>query len=175
MFNNNSQKGNKKNNQFTIVSSDSTGGHGGFGVGTLNLNNLSPVIVDVEDKEAYVDLGALHAKSAIEKRIKFLPNKDDVPNGRPYWLVWVAIDNGPEGPYYAGITACEMSVDTEIRRGYKNLPEHVNKMDKALKRYIMVEHMDESSKKVLGEFLKSHDENMWAHSTNELKEALISE
>ena len=42
-----------------------------------------------------------------------------------------------------------MTVDREIRRGYKSLPEHVNKMDKSLKRHIMVDHMDESSKRYL--------------------------
>ncbi len=56
--------------------------------------------------------------------------------------------------YYAGVTACEMTVDREIKRGYKSLPEHVNRMDKSIKRHIIVEHMDEQSKVVLQEFLK---------------------
>ncbi|MDR2993596.1 MAG: YwhD family protein, partial [Bacillus cereus] len=76
---------------------------------------------------------------------------------------------------YAGVTACEMTVDREIRRGYKSLPEHVNKMDKSMKRHIMVEHMDESSKKVLGTFLKEHNEAIWNESSEELRRALLSE
>lgn len=114
----------------------------------------------------------MHARSVVEKGIKFLPNKDEVPNGKLYWLVWVTIDRKQEGPYYAGMTACEMTVDREIRRGYKSLPEHVNKMDKSLKRRIMVEEMDNKSKDLLREFLKSHNEEVWTLSNDDLKEAL---
>ncbi|MDF1507198.1 YwhD family protein [Robertmurraya sp. DFI.2.37] len=163
----------KKKVGFNIIKSDPMDGHKGYGVGTLSLDNISPVIIDVEAGEAVVDIGALHARSAVEKRIKFLKNKEEVPNGKPYWLVWVTIDRNEEGPYYAGVTACEMTVDQEIRRGYKSLPEHVNRMDKSLKRHIIVEHMDEKSKRVLADFLKSHSEEMWARSSQQLKDDLI--
>ncbi|WP_153127003.1 YwhD family protein [Peribacillus tepidiphilus] len=162
----------KKKIEFNIIKNDSTDGHGGFGVGALSLENVSPVIIDVEAGEAVVDVGAMHARSAVEKGIKFLPNKEEVPNGKPYWLVWVAIERRAEGPYYAGVTACEMTVDREIRRGYKSLPEHVNKLDKALKRKIMVDHMDAKSKNVLKEFLVKHDAGMWERSSDELKKQL---
>lgn len=164
----------KKSTGFTIISNNSTDGHGGYGVGSLSLENISPVFVDVLEEEAFVDMGALHARSAVEKGIKFLPNKEEVPNGKPYWLVWVAIERRTEGPYYAGVTACEMTVDRAIRRGYKQLPEHVNKLDKALKRKVIIEHMDEKSRKVLGEFLEKHDEGMWNRSGDEVK-ALLGE
>ncbi|WP_028401825.1 YwhD family protein [Ectobacillus panaciterrae] len=165
----------KKTIGFNIIKDDSTSGHGGFGVGALSLENMSPVFVDVTEGTAFVDMGAMHARSVVEKGIKFLPNKDEVPNGKPYWLVWVTIERMPQGAYYAGVTACEMTVDREIRRGYKLLPEHVNKMDKSLKRHIMVDHMDEPSKKVLGEFLKKHDAGMWEHSKDQLKKELLGE
>ncbi|WP_137743452.1 YwhD family protein [Robertmurraya siralis] len=163
----------KKKVGFNIIKSDPMDGHKGFGVGTLSLDNISPVIIDVEAGEAVVDIGALHARSAVEKRIKFLKNKEEVPNGKPYWLVWVTIDRNEEGPYYAGVTACEMTVDQEIRRGYKSLPEHVNRMDKSLKRHIIVEHMDEKSKRVLADFLRSHNEDMWERSSQQLKDDLM--
>ncbi|QNG60089.1 YwhD family protein [Metabacillus idriensis] len=162
----------KKSIGFNIIKSDPTDGHGGYGVGALSLDNISPVFVDVTEGEAFVDIGAMHARSAVEKGIKFLPNKEDVPNGKPFWLVWVTIDRKPEGPYYAGVTACEMTVDREIRRGYKSLPEHVNKMDKSLKRHIMVEHMDDASKGILMTFLKNHNADMWKNSNQELKAGL---
>lgn len=72
----------KKSIGFNIIKSDPTDGHGGFGVGALSLDNISPVFVDVEEKEAFVDIGAMHARSVVEKGIKFLPNKEDVPNGK---------------------------------------------------------------------------------------------
>ncbi|WP_370873939.1 YwhD family protein [Oikeobacillus pervagus] len=157
---------------FNIIKNDPTDGHRGFGKGSLSLENVSPVFVDIEEGEAFVDIGAMHARSTVEKGIKFLPNKEEVKGGKPYWLVWVTIDRNEEGPYYYGVTACEMTVNREIRRGYKSLPEHVNRMDKSMKGHIIVDHMDEKSKKVLGEFLKNHDENIWRHSSEELKSSL---
>ncbi|ANB61350.1 YwhD family protein [Anoxybacteroides amylolyticum] len=162
----------KKPMGFNIIKSDPTAGHGGFGAGVLSLDNVSPVIIDVDAGDAFVDIGAMHARSAVEKGIKFTPNRDEVPNGKPYWLVWVTIDRNESGPYYAGVTACEMTVDREARRGYKLLPDHVNKLDKSLKRRIIVDHMDEKSKQVLASFLQQHDIEMWNRSSEELKVGL---
>ncbi|MEH7106222.1 YwhD family protein [Bacillus sp. JJ1764] len=166
---------NKKKMGFNIIKNDPTDGHKGFGKGALSLDNVSPVIIDVNAGEAEIDIGAMHARSAVEKGIKFLPNQEEVPNGKPYWLVWVTIDRKVEGPYYAGVTACFMTVDREIRRGYKSLPEHVNRMDKSLKRHIIVDHMDEKSKHTLSQFLRAHNEDLWNNSSDELKKGLLGE
>lgn len=166
---------NKKKLGFNIIKPDPTDGHKGFGKGALSLDNVSPVIVDVEAGDAVIDVGAMHARSVVEKGIKFLKSKEEVPNGKPYWLVWVTVDRSPEGPYYAGVTACEMTVDREIRRGYKSLPEHVNRMDKSLKRHIIVDHMDDKSKKILADFLQNHNQDMWNNSVKELKKGLAAE
>ncbi|MED3649014.1 YwhD family protein [Heyndrickxia sporothermodurans] len=166
----------KKKLEFNIIKNNPTDGHRGFGIGSLSLENVSPVFVDVNEGEAFVDIGAMHARSSVEKRVKFLPNREDVPEGaKPYWLVWVTIDRKEEGPYFAGVTACEMTVNKEARRGYKSLPEHVNRLDKSLKRHIIVDHMDAKSKKILADFLKSHDEKMWELSSEELKKGLAAE
>jgi len=162
----------KKSIQFNIIKNDPTDGHKGFGVGTLNLENVSPVFVDVEEKTAFVDIGAMHARSKVERGIKFLKSKEEVPNGKPYWLVWVTIERNEAGPYYHGVTACELTVDRSIRRGYKSLPEHVNRMDKSLKGHIIVDHMDDSSKKVLANFLKEHNIDIWNNSSEKLKQDL---
>lgn len=166
------QQNNKPKKGFTIISGDSTDGHGGFGIGAISLNNVTPVIVDPTEGEAYIDMGAMHAKSAIEKRIKFKPDREIAPNGKLFWLVWVTIQRGTNGPYYYGVTGCEMRVDFETRRGYKSLPEHVNRMDKSMKGHIQVDHMDETSKKLLATFLQSHNEEFWNNSSDELKQAL---
>ncbi|MCT8140057.1 YwhD family protein [Anaerobacillus sp. CMMVII] len=168
LLNNNN---NKKGSGFNILGKESTT-HGGYGAGTLNLDNMTPVIVDVTAGEAYVEMGAMHARSDVEKGIKFLKEKEEVPNGKPYWLVWITVDQNAQGSYYAGVTACEMTVDREIRRGYKSLPEHVNKMDKSLKRQIIVDHMDNPSKEVLGNFLKGFNEKMYANSEQKLRDDL---
>ncbi|MFD1020043.1 YwhD family protein [Thalassobacillus hwangdonensis] len=162
----------KKKNQFTIMKDDSTDGHGGYGVGAVTLENMSPVIVDPNEEKAYVDMGAMHARSDVEKRTKFLADRSEVPNGKLYWIVWVTVDRNEKGAFYTGVTGCEILVDREIKRGYKSMPEHVNNMDKSLKGRIVVDHMDDKSKKLLAEFLKEHDPDMWENSSDELKQAL---
>ena len=157
---------------FTIIKNDPTDGHKGFGIGSLSLENVSPVILDVAEKTAVVDIGAMHAKSEVERGIKFTVNREDSEGGKDYWLVWVTIDHKESGAYFAGVTACEMVVNREKRRGYKILADHVNRMDKSMKRKIIVDHMDAVSKKTLADFLKGHDEAMWLNSDEQLRNDL---
>ena len=166
------KKTKKKSTQFTILKDDSTDGHGGYGVGSISLENVTPVIVDPKEDRAFIDMGAMHGRSEIERRVKIIPNKEEVPNGKLYWIVWVTVERGPDGPYYHGVAGCEIVVDRSIKRAYKSMPEHVNNMDKSLKGRVVVEHMDEKSKKLLGDFLREYDEDMWERSTDELKQAL---
>jgi len=157
---------------FTIIKNDPTDGHKGFGIGSLSLENVSPVIVDIEDDVARVEIGAMHARSEIEKGIKFTTNREDSEGGKAYWLVWVTIDQKAEGPYYAGVTACEMVVNREKRRGYKLLADHVNRMDKSMKRHIMVDFMDDKSKNILRDYLETFNEEMWRRSEEKLHQDL---
>lgn len=157
---------------FTIIKNAPTDGHKGFGIGSLSLENVSPVIIDVAEGTAVVDVGAMHAKSDVEKGIKFTMNREDSEGGKDYWLVWVTIDHKESGAYFAGVTACEMVVNREKRRGYKILADHVNKMDKSMKRKIMVTEMDAPSKKVLVDFLKNHNLDMWNNSEAQLHDEL---
>ncbi|TDQ38770.1 YwhD family protein [Aureibacillus halotolerans] len=160
--------------QFNILKNDSTDGHGGFGVGALSLENVTPVIIDPEDKEAFIDMGALHARSKVERRLKFVQDRAEVPNGRLYWIVWVTVAKGPEGTYYAGLGGCEIRVNREIKRGYKSMPEHVNNMDKSMKHKVAVEHMDQDSRALLATFLEGYDLGMWERSPSEIQDALKS-
>lgn len=166
------EKKETKKMEFTIIKNNPTDGHKGFGIGSLSLENVSPLFIDVQEKTAEVDIGGMHARSAVERGVKFTTNREDSEGGKPYWLVWVTIDQKPEGGYYAGVTACEMVVNKEKRRGYKILADHVNKMDKSMKRHIIVDHMDEESKRVLHDYLKGFDEGMWSRSEPALHEEL---
>ncbi|MDX8045042.1 YwhD family protein [Gracilibacillus sp. S3-1-1] len=166
------EKKKKSNNAFTIMKDDATDGHGGYGVGSISLENISPVIIDPAEERAFVDMGAMHGRSEVERRVKFLPNKEEVPNGKLYWIVWVTVERGVDGPYYHGVTGCEIRVDRSIKRAYKSMPEHVNHMDKSMKGHVIVEHMDEPSQQLLGDFLREFDPGMWERSTDELKKSL---
>jgi hypothetical protein len=164
---NNPEKKEKKSFALNVVSNKE---HKGFGAGTIDLNNVSPVIID--GGEAYVDVGAMHAKSKVERGIKFSPNKENVPNGRQCWIVWVAVDRGEQGQYYAGATACEMLVDTEARRGWKILADHVNKLDNALKRRYVLNELSAADKEALRTLLIGHNAEWWENSPETLKTTL---
>ncbi|QAY67372.1 YwhD family protein [Paenibacillus protaetiae] len=144
--------------------------HKGFGAGSIDLSQVACVMID--NGEAYIDVGAMHAKSKIERGIKFSPNKEDTPNGRKCWIVWVAVDRNENGSYYAGATACEMLIDTEARRGWKILADHVNKLDYSLKRRILLNDLDAGEKAALRKLLVEHNPEWWDNSTDELKQAL---
>lgn len=167
------QSSGKKKNSFTIVSSDATSGHGGYGMGTITLENMSSVIVDPAENDAYVDMDAMHARSKIERRVKYIKEREEVAeNGKLYWIVWVNVEKNEDGPYYAGVTGCELLVDKSIKRAYKSMPEHVTNMEKSLKGKIVLEHMDEKSKNILRDYLRDFDPDMWENSSDELKEVL---
>lgn len=153
---------------FTIIKNDPTDGHKGFGIGSLSLENVSPIFIDINEEHAFLDIGAMHAKSDVERGIKFTVNRADSEGGKPYWLVWVTIDFKEDGPYFAGVAACEMVVNREKRRGYKILADHVNRMDKSMKRQILVDHMDKKSKMILANFLQTHNQEMWERSIEKL-------
>jgi predicted nucleic acid-binding Zn finger protein len=154
--------------QFQIVTGKSTT-HGAYHTGVLNLSNLSALWVNKE--QAKIDLGLIHAKSALERGIKFTTNREEV-EGELYWVVWVAVDRNQNGPYYAGIAACPMVVNKETRKGWKNLAYHVNRMDDALKRKIRLDDMEKEEKIQLKNFLIKHDHTMWNNSNEELRQAL---
>lgn len=161
------EKKGKRNFSLNVVSNKA---HKGFGAGSIDLSQVSSVIIDGDS--AYIDIGALHAKSKIERGIKFIPNKEDVPAGRPCWIVWVAVDRSEEGSYYAGATACEMLIDTEARRGWKILADHVNKLDYALKRRYLLSELPSVEKAALRTLLMEHNAQWWDNSPEELKSAL---
>lgn len=144
--------------------------HRGFGAGSIDLSNLSSIIIDGD--EAYIDIGAIHAKSKVERRIKFSMDKNDVPNGRQVWVVWVAVDRDESGAYYAGVTACEMLIDSEARRGWKILADHVNLMDRALKRRYILDGLSDKERGLLKNVLIEHNPEWWECSPQELKDLL---
>lgn len=158
----------KKQISLNIVSNKVN--HRGFGAGSIDLSNLSSLIIDGD--EAYIDIGAIHGKSRVERRIKFSMDKNEVPDGRQVWIVWVAVDRDEQGTFYGGITACEMLIDTEARRGWKILADHVNLMDRALKRHYIVDGLSAKERELLRGVLIENNEEMWERSPQELKDLL---
>ncbi|MGV2928905.1 YwhD family protein [Macrococcus capreoli] len=160
--------------QFNIIKNDPLDGHKGTNIGAISLDNVAPVFIDVAEKKAFIDIGAMHARSEVEKRVKWVTDKSETegPDQKEYWLVWVTTERAEVGPYYAGVTACYMAVNKERKRGYKVMAEHVNMMDKSMKHKFILDQIGDDNKAVLKEFLMNHNPEMWKNSGDELKEML---
>lgn len=176
LFKKNTEK--RSGSGFNILSGDSTDGHGGFGVGSLSLDHMTPVIIDVERERVFIDMGAIHARSEIEKRVKVIDDPKELNDPKNYWIVWVTTGHAEDGnAKYDGIGACSFLREDEppegsrFRRAYKSMPEHVNNMDKALKGRVVVDHMDERSRYMLKEYLKGFKEELWHNADASLREA----
>jgi len=156
---------------FTIIKNDPLDGHGGYGAGSISLENMSSIIVDPNENKAYVDMDAMHARSDVERRVRYYNDRAEVPDGKLYWIAWVTVERNDDGPYYHGVAASELRIDKPNKRGYKSLPEHVTHMEKSLAGSVIVDHMDDHSKHLLGEFLQQHSEELWHNSSDELKKA----
>lgn len=139
---------------------------------TLDLSSISPVIIDVSKKEAFVDMGALHARSQVEKGIKFGTDESEVENGELYFIVWVSTSSNENGPYVHGAGACKMIIDRENRKGFKILADHVNSMDAAMKGRFKLEILGATEKRILREFIQNLKVELWKNSPEELKAAL---
>lgn len=160
--------------QFNIIKNDPLDGHKGTNIGAISLDNVAPVFIDVQEKKAFIDIGAMHARSEVEKRVKWVTDKSETegPDQKEYWLVWVTTERAEVGPYYAGVTACYMAVNKERKRGYKVMAEHVNMMDKSMKHKFILDQIGEENKAILKDFLMNHNPEMWQNSGDELKEML---
>ena len=159
--------------KFNIIKNDPLDGHKGTNIGAISLDNIAPVFIDVANKEAFVDIGGMHARAEVEKGVKWITDKESVegPEAEEYWLCWETTERGENGPYYAGVTACYLLVNKSIRRGYKSMPEHVNMMDKYMKHQVIIEQKRKENKKIIKDFLISHNETMWNNSNEALFKA----
>lgn len=160
--------------QFNIIKNDPLDGHKGTNAGAISLENVAPVFIDVHEKHAFIDIGAMHARSEVEKRVKWIDDEEEVQgeDAKPYWLVWVTTERGADGPYYAGVTACYMLVNKVKKRAFKRMHEHVNMMDKSMKHHFILDHIGTDNRRVLKDFLMQHDARMWELSDEALKTML---
>lgn len=149
--------------QFNIIKNDPLDGHRGQNFGSISLENIAPVYINIETQEANLDIGGLHGKAEVEKRVKWIKDKEEAmgPDAKEYFLVWIAVERAEAGPIYNGVAACYLMVNKEKRRGYKMMHEHVNSLDDAMKGRIKLDALDERSKETLKQFMMNHNEEMW--------------
>jgi hypothetical protein len=114
----------------------------------------------------------MHARSQVERRVRFQNDKEKVQDGKRYWIVWVTVQNSKDGPYYLGAAASEIIVDRPNRIAYKSMPEHVKHMEQSMKGMYVLEHMDELSKELLLEFFKTYKPEFWERTSKDLENQL---
>lgn len=160
--------------KFNIIKNDPLDGHKGVNAGSISLENVAPLYIDINTGETFIDLGGLHARADVETRVKWVTDKS-IPEGegaREFYLVWVTVERTKEGPVYQGVASCYQMINKEKKRGYKLMHEHVNALDKSMKGIVDVSEMDAKSKGYLKKFLKNHNADMWENS-KALQEALV--
>lgn len=64
--------------KFNIIKNDPLDGHKGTNIGAISLDNIAPVFIDVANKEAFVDIGGMHARAEVEKGVKWITDKESV-------------------------------------------------------------------------------------------------
>ena len=64
--------------------------HKGTNIGSISLDNIAPVFIDVANKEAFIDIGGMHARAQVEKGVKWINDKSEVEGeeAKEYWLAW---------------------------------------------------------------------------------------
>lgn len=137
------------------------------------MRGLSAVFLDGE--RIFIDNGAIHAKSSVEQGIQFVKSKEEVPNPRQVWVLWITLKRDAEKQQgYHGAMPFSIWIDDNAKVGYKSLAEQVNKMDKVVKGKIDIEGLPEDVRERLATFLKSVPGGFWEHARAEFIEAFES-
>lgn len=127
------------------------------------MKGLSAVVIDGD--RVYIDNGAIHAKSNLERGIQFVKTKEEVPNPRTVWVFWVTLKrNAEKDQGYHGVMPFQMFINQEAKVGYKSLAEQVNKMDKAIKGHVDVQDVPPEVLTKLKGFLQGVRTDLWEHA-----------
>lgn len=138
------------------------------------MRGLSAVFVDGE--RVFIDNGAIHAKSNVERGIQFTRTKEEVKNPREIWVFWITLkrDETKQQGYH-GAMPFPIYIDDEAKLGYKSLSEQVNKMDKAIKGQIDVSQVPLDVLEKTVAFLKQVRVDLWEHAKPEFQAAFTTQ
>jgi hypothetical protein len=135
-----------------------------------SLKGLSAVFVDGD--RVFIDNGAIHGKSQLEKNITFVKSKDELQNPREVWAFWITLKrfDGVQG--FFGAMPYVLLIDDTARQGYKSLAEQVNKMEKAVKGQVDLTGVPEAVRSRVREFLVRVRPDLWEHAAPAFRAAL---
>jgi len=148
-----------------------TGRPGGHGTPD-DFANLSAVLIDGED--IFLDNGAIHGKSAIERGIDFRTARsaEEVPEGRTVHVIWVTLKRYEGGSGYNGIASAQLIIDAAKGIGYKAMGPLVNQMDRAVKGQVDLSGLSGENKQRLAAFLAQFRTDLWGNTPDEVKTKL---
>jgi len=136
--------------------------------------NLS--VVMITDEDIFIDNGAIHGKSRIERGVDFrtYTAPEQVPNAKRIASVWVTLKRGEGGMGYSGVCAAEIFVNGEERVGYKSMALLVNTMDRAVKGRIDLALLTDEQRARLAAFMQELRPDLWENASDEVKSALLA-
>lgn len=134
-----------------------------------SMKGLSAVLIDGDG--IFIDNGAIHAKSRLEKGITFVKTQQEVPNGREVLGFWITLHrfDGKQGFY--GAMPFSIWIDADAQLGYKSLAHQVNGMDRAVKGQIDVTGVSDDVMRRVGEFLQKLRPDLWENAAPEFRAA----
>jgi hypothetical protein len=134
------------------------------------MKGLSALFVDGD--KVFVDNGAIHAKSNLERGLTFVKTKDEVANPRLIWVMWITLhrfEDKIQG--YYGAMPFQLWIDEDAQVGYKSLADQVNKMDKAVKGNVDVSAVPTDVLEKVQSFLQSIRPDLWEHASSTFRAA----
>jgi hypothetical protein len=134
------------------------------------MKGLSAVFVDAD--RVYIDNGAIHAKSQLEKGLQFVRNVDELSDPKTVWVFWITLKrNEDKEQRYHGAMPFKILIDETAQKGYKSLAEQVNQMDKAVKGHVDLTGVPGDVKARLKDFLKGVRTELWTLASEEFLKA----
>lgn len=135
-----------------------------------SMRGLSAVFVDGD--RVFIDNGAVHAKSELERGVQFVKTLEEVPNPRTVWGVWITLHRfeGNVQGYY-GATCFVLHLDGAAKVAYKSLAQQVNNMEKAVRGNVDLLALTADARARLGEFLGQVRPELWQHASSEFRAA----
>ncbi len=127
------------------------------------LQNLSALIM--EDGDLTLDNGAIHGKSRVEKNIRFVSDRDEVPNPKRCVVIWLTLRRAVAGQGIHGLAASEFYIDSAAGVGFKSLADQVNKMDSAVKGKIDLSALSKEDHHLLKRFIRNLRPELWENAT----------
>ena len=118
--------------------------------------------------------GALHGRSQLEGRLRFVSRREELREPQRHWFIWVAVelDDANQPVRYKGLAASELWVDPGQQAGYKVLAESINRMSEAMRGGVNLKTLGAGEKRLIAQQLAALSAEAWERSAQPLKDEL---